>query len=218
MRLCSETIPDKLGNYLMRIHVEEDDGTVIEKDVPMDVYLKILGDASLSNMADLIQMPVLPEHYLTGKISSSKDTFSVILFYPEEKRAIKFAEKHWYVPFPALVFRFVVKSGIVQAKSCFASSGAIDDDAILFSYPFGNVNSESGNICMGTIKGRHVQTMSDINIIVEDFFMSETNNDYYADNNATSYRQEELLSRLEKMEHFPVEWLKDSGITLGNIK
>lgn len=216
MKLYSETIPDKLGNYLMRVRLEEDDGTVTEKSVPMDVYLSILKDNTFSNSEELVHIPKLPKHYLDGKISSSEDTFSVSLFYPEEKRAMKFGNKHWYVPFPPLVFKFAVNKGVIASKQCVAVIGT-GEDMPVYCYPFGNVSSESGSICMGSISGRNIRRMEDVEDVVADFFMSETNNDYYSDNNATSYRQEELLGRLEKMEHFPVEWLKDTGKTLSNI-
>lgn len=216
MKLYSETVPDNLGNYLMRICLEEDDGTVVEKTVPMDIYLSILKDNTFSNSTELVSIPKLPEHYFDGKISSAEDTFSVILFYPEEKRAMKFAEKHWYVPFPPLIFKFIVNKGVTTSKQCFAVAGT-SDDAPVYCYPFGNVSSEGGSICMGSINGRKIREISDMEEVVADFFMSETNNDYYSKNNATSYRQEELLGRLEKMDRFPVEWLKDTGKTLSDI-
>lgn len=217
--LKSETVFDKLNNCLMRCSFIKDN-EVIEKTVPIDIYLKILGDNTfLRKEIEMIEVGKLPPHYYNARISSEgMEEFEIILFYPAEKRFLFYAGKQWHVPFPPLVFYFRVKKGTLQLKLCFAlAANSINDDALLKCYPFGNVSSASGSICLGNISTGTITNFLDTEDIVFNFFNSETNGDYYSKNTATKYRQEELLKKLENMSAFPADWLKDSSGTVGSL-
>lgn len=208
----SELVRDRLGNAIMNVCYTDADGMTVEKTLSMDDYLMILGNATFFNRVSCVRIGVLPSHYYDGSISTEEaGTFNVILFYKEEKRAVSFGGKHWFVPFPAMVFHFKVLKGNLQRKSCYAViSDDVNPDMSLMQYPFGNV-SAVGEICMGNIKSGRIEKICQIEDVVADFFMSETNNDYYESKNATGLKQEQLLEKLCKLEHFPIEWLAPSS-------
>lgn len=210
----SEAVFDPLGNCLMRVYIKKGKD-VIEKTVPLDVYIHIITGSILRTAEESIKIGRIPEHFYNGTLSAEeKDTFSAILFYPAEKRYLSFAEKHWFVPFPPLVFKFKVYKGTLTEKACYALDvNEICDDALLYAYPFGNVSAKSGSICMGNVSKEKVSCIKDFEKVVTNFFESKTNNDHYSsgDTTSTSYRQEELLKKLEKMDFFPTDWLTQSG-------
>lgn len=204
----SEVVYDCMGNALMRVSYEGDDGIVTEKNVTMDTYLSIIKDATYSNLSSMVRIGRLPKGYVDGLISAdSKNTFSVVVAVPAEKRALSFGHKHWYIPYPGLIFLFTVLHGELQKKSCFAYiDKQVTESTKLYQYPFGNV-SEMGSICMGSMTIQNLTDMCDVESIIDDFFFSETNNDYYSKKNHTGMKQEELLKRLSKLDTFPEEWL-----------
>lgn len=208
----SEVVYDMLGNALMRVSYEDENGILVEKNVTMDTYLSIIQDATYSNAASMVRIGRLPNGYMDGFISAdSRNTFSVIVQVPAEKRALSFGHKHWYIPFPGLVFLFSVLNGNVQKKCCFAHiEQNVTMDTLLYRYPFGNV-SITGDICMGSIKTPTIANIYDVEGIIDDFFCSETNNDYYSTKNRTGMKQEELLKRLSQMEQFPEQWLEKNS-------
>lgn len=204
----SEVVYDCMGNALMRVSYEDENGIVTEKNVTMDTYLSIIKDSTYSNSAPMVRIGRLPKGYVDGLISAdSKDTFSVVVAVPADKRALSFGHKHWYVPFPGLIFLFTVSHGNLQKKSCFAyTDKQVSESTELYQYPFGNV-SDTGNICMGSVTTQNLTDMCDVESIIDDFFFSETNNDYYSGKNHTGMKQEELLKRLKELDTFPEEWL-----------
>lgn len=208
----SELVRDRLGNALMNVSYTDVDGMTTEKTLSLDDYLMILGNSTFSNRNSCVRIGVLPFHYYDGSISTEDAaTFNVILFYKEEKRAVSFGGKHWFVPFPAMVFHFKVLKGNLQWKNCYAvTSDDVNPDMSLMQYPFGNV-SAAGAICMGNIQSGRIENICQIEDVVADFFMSETDNDYYASKNSTGLKQEQLLEKLSKLEHFPIEWLAPSS-------
>lgn len=212
MELISRTKTDALGNSVFVCTFNDDSGTVVEKTISFEDYLKILG-ASATEKKERRRIGKLPSHYLDAALD--ENSFQVLLFYPAEKRTIVFGRKHWRVPFPNLLFDFTIENGTKKSARCFAlGTDCPDADSLLFCYPFGNVN-QSGEICYGNIDTGEV-TLETVESLVEDFFMGETNNDYYGDGGnleLPKLRQEVLLEKLTHMDAFPCEWLKESSCT-----
>lgn len=221
MNLKSETVFDKLGNCLMKVRLE-DDGFVEEKILPLEKYLAVLGDCTLLKSNEKVHVGRVPSGYYDARVSAdAPDTFNAVLVYKEQKRAMAYGGKHWVVPFPALAFLFKVRKGILESGYAYAlATDEPEDQTELFRYPFGNV-SRDGKICFGNIKFPKLEKLSDADIVSDEFFMGETNGDYFTGKNAVAYNQAEMLSRLKKEEHFPLEWLtkQDSGsaVTLGQL-
>ena len=217
IKIISETVFDKLGNCLMKVRYEEG-GAVSEKVLPLDKYLALLGDATFMKSSDMFQIGRLPKGYFDAKVSSSDpSTFDAVLVFKAQKRAMKFANKHWVVPFPALAFKFKVQAGVVTDGYCFGMASDVpDEDSILYRYPFGNV-SDIGRICYGNIRLDKMTSIMDVTAAVDEFFTGETNNDYFAGKNVVPYTQAEMLEKLKKLDEFPLEWLRQETQALGDL-
>lgn len=206
-KIKSEIVYDELGNGLFRVTVTNEDKTVIEKTISYPDYMKLLGDNSFEKQTSYISIGSLPKGYVNGKLSiSNPASFKVMVFYPGERRAFGYGNYHYFVPFPSLIFIFNCVNGAIRARYCYAT--CTDDlmpDTPLMMYPFGNVSS-TGCICMGNIETKPLKSMRDIDDIVERFFMSKTNNDFYSSKNALP--QEQLIQKIKNMQLFPVELLK----------
>lgn len=209
--LKSELVFDELGNGMMRV-VFNDCGKEQTKLLTMDTYLSILGDATFSNIKNYVRIGSLPEGFLDGSISSEDPaTFDVVLIKPAQKRPMIYGNRHWFIPFPKLVFYLSVSMGRVTTKLCFAlRNETVDENTPIYLYPFGNVSFD-GSICMGNVITKDLNQISMVEEFIADFFMSETNNDYYDNKNQTGLSQAELLYRLKELELFPNEWLQKAG-------
>lgn len=210
--LKSELVFDELGNNMMRVTFSQD-GFESIKLLTMDNYLAILGDATFSNAKHHVRIGCLPEGFYDGSISSiDPSTFDAVIIQPAQKRAMSYGGKHWYIPFPRLVFYLSVCNGHVTEKYCFAlkNNEPVSKDTLVFTYPFGNV-SENGSICMGNVITKNLDQISMTNEFIADFFMSETSNDYYEGKDKTGLSQAELLYRLKEKDEFPEEWLTQAG-------
>lgn len=204
LSFSSQAVTDSLGQTFMKVSVTDEHGMLTEKTLAMDDYISLLTGSTFQKMSKMLRIGTLPEHYYDGSLSANDDGFRVILHYPACKRAISFGGKHWFVPFPNLIFFFQVKNGAVTQKYCFAVPTAdITSETPLFRYPFGNVGSDGG-ICFGNISLK-IGSIQHIEEACNAFFESVTNNDYYTE--IAGMKQEKLLKKLSKLDVYPNEWL-----------
>lgn len=200
----SEAVTDKLGNTCMRVTCVDKNGMQIEKLLALDDYISLITGSVYDKGNKMVRIGTMPEHYYDGSVSTEGNSFRVILHLPAEKRALSFGGKHWFVPFPNLIFYFEVKKGTISSKYCYATPAAeLSEVTPLLRYPFGNVSS-SGSICYGNIALK-IPDMKHIEDACDAFFMSVTNNDYYEE--IAGMKQEKLLTKLKKLESYPPEWL-----------
>jgi len=213
----SEAVCDPLGGILMRVTIKEH-GVEETKVVSMEDYLSSLGDNTYSNAKNRIRIGRLPEGFYDGCISSDDaSTFDVVLVLDGTKRPVTYGGRHWFVPFPRLLFYISVICGAVHNKSCFALvDEEIATDSGLYLYPFGNVDA-NGGICMGNIKTARLENIMDANEFIANFFLSETNDDYYKNKTVSGLSQAELLARLKDKETYPSEWLVPYKGTVADI-
>lgn len=206
-KIKSEIVYDSLGNSLFRVTVTNEDKTVTEKTISYLDYMKLLGDSGFEDRNSYISIGPLPKGYVNAKLNiSNPGTFKVMVFYPGEKRAFCYGNYHYFVPFPPLVFTFDCVNGSIRSHHCYATcTDSLTPDTPLMMYPFGNV-SDTGSICMGNIETKQLTAICDIDGVVESFFMSETNNDYYSSKNTLP--QEQLIQKIKDLQLFPVELLK----------
>lgn len=214
--LRSETVYDKMGNILFRVHYETNKGDCIEKTVSFDSYLQILSASAIrkETLARIGRLEQLPRYYYDGSISATqKDSFDVILKIPAAQRVLIYGGRHWHIPMPALLFFFSVREGSIKRQECYAlATDTTDSDTALYLYPFGNVSTQS-RICFGNITLPKLNGLSDIDMVVDAFLSSETNNDYYYDSddialNNSGKKQGDLLQYLQGKKKFPLQYLK----------
>ena len=213
----SEAVYGPLGGVLMRVSIK-DNGIETTKVVSMADYLSILGDNTYSNAKNRVRIGRLPEGFFDGCISSDNPSiFDVVLVLDGMKRPIAYGGRHWYVPFPKLLFYISVIDGAVHTKQCFSLvDEEVTADSRLYFYPFGNVDN-TGGICMGNVRTERMENIQEANEFVSNFFFSETNDDYYSDKTVSGLSQAELLSRLRDKESYPNEWLVPFDGTVATI-
>lgn len=212
----SEALVDRVGNTCMHVTFTDMNGMESSKLLSMEDYIRIINHGVYRTDSEYCRIGTLPAHYYDGSVSKEDGTFKVCLFYPADKRAISFGGKHWFVPFPALVFFYDVKKGVLTNRMCFAvQTDNINYDTPLMRYPFGNV-SPSGNICYGNI-ALNIPDIGQVEEAVDAFFMSVTNNDYYSE--IAGMRQEKLLGKLKNSDVYPSEWLlgTEAYATVGDL-
>ena len=140
-KLYSETVTDLVGNTYMRTKLVLDDGTVMEKDLTMEQYFSVLGEASILKVkAEKIPVGELPANFIDGNLTTDPGTFDVALFVSSQKRAVLYCGRHFRIPFPDMVFVFQVRNGAVFSSYCACCDGE-GPDAKMYRYPFGNVPS-----------------------------------------------------------------------------
>lgn len=206
MKLLSETRTLKNGDVLVDVTIIEDDGSQVSKSgIALEDYLDLLGENALKKDKDMVHIGQMPEGYIDGYLGE-QGTFKVAFFVPAAKRGVLYEKMHFYVPFPDLVFAFSVQKGVVVSSKCVATDG-LNEKASVYHYPFGNVHFDS-SICFGNIKRRKCDCPKDVEKHVEDFFQSETNNDYFDESKVSiKVTQGKLLEKLSKKDVFPVRWL-----------
>ena len=207
----SELVLDELGNGLMRVNLGVG-GMEETKLLAIDDYLTLLGDATFSNVKNHIRIGCLPDGFYDGSIASDDpSSFEIVLIKEAQKKAMTYGGRHWYIPFPRLVFYLSVSKGKITDRYCYAiKKDTTNEDTPVYLYPFGNV-SPDGSICMGNVITNKLENISMAEKFIADFFMSETSNDYYDKKNQTGLSQSELLYRLKDKEEFPEEWLTQVG-------
>lgn len=206
--LSFEFVPDKAGNTLVRYQYKGTSKTH-RNTVRLKDFLQILLK-SYNGGTKYFTLGVMPNGYVNGAIGTD-GSFKAVIFVPGKMRCLNyFNSRHFFIPFPDLYFAFsVAPNGTIRKKICYARKGKSRE---LYRYPFGNVNCD-GNICMGNIKCK-AKTMKDLEQVIEDFFMSVTNDDLCQNNFPLQFQtQLNLLETLEKKGYkkYPDNYLVSNG-------
>lgn len=200
MYLKTEIVENACGQQMFHVEMRTAQGAVVSKNLSIEDYLHLLGSSlCLEVEEDEIRIParILPNGYIDGKFT--KSGYTVVWREKAEKRLFVHKSGHYQIPFPDLIFVLSVKDGSVRKKCVFS---AVKDN--LYRYPFGNVD-EAGSICMGNI---HVN-MDNMADFSTEFFMGETNEDYFVPGGSIKpkWSQGRLLAEAAKHETFPTRWL-----------
>ncbi len=217
MLFDAKCIEGRRGEPLFDVTMQKSDGEIEMKRFDLSGFMHLL-DASKVQDENYIEINrgIVPDGYLGGVFASDK-SYTVVWEVPARKRQfvldMRNGEKlmHAMIPFPALVFKLRVYQGIKQSFSCYAKK---EGDTNLYRYPFGNV-SLSGDVCMGSIATKDITPRR----IEEDFFLGETNNDYYTGDKkcGCDWSQEKLIRELKEKDSYPDNWLVDAGVELKTL-
>jgi len=207
-------MPDKVGNTLVNINYMGKQRQ-LRKTVTLDAFMKLLVQSHQKTPV-YHKIGQLPKGFVNGAYGTD-GSFKAVIHVPGKRRCLNFFNsRHFFIPFPDLYFYFEVsKEGNVIKKKCYAHDGISET---LFHYPFGNVDN-GGSICMGNILCK-AHTMLELERIVDDFFMSVTNNDYANQHLPKQFENQlQLLEALEKRKGntFPKAYLIDNGESVKSL-
>ena len=219
MEFTAKSVTDKVGRLFIKVLTTDDNGGSISRTLTLDQFIDVLG----KSVKEEREYTLLKKDFFPAEARatwfSDYENYSCVWEVPASNRLLilhtALGDKHYHVPFPNLVFKIKVRSGMFTSKTVFAMKEGSDE---LFHYPFGNV-SEQGSICMGNISSEDMLKVSEFS---DAFFMGITNDDYYGDdgNGKVSIKisQEELLKRLEELDEFPDNWLSlDKSHTIKSL-
>lgn len=207
--ISSKSEIDKFGNLYFLVTFKED-GKILEKRMEPIKFAEILV-GSIKKDVKMIEFPsVIPECIKKARMGSdgNKGTFEAVMVFPAQKRGFSFAEKIFYIPFPALVMKVVYVNGLKKADAVFAlDTDEPEANSSLYNYPFGNVYAD-GHICFGNIKV-DVSCLEEAPRVFEDFICGKTNGDLYYQNvrGKSGKSQGEFVEYLSGLDEFPKEEL-----------
>lgn len=171
--------------------------------------VRILEDSTVGE--SYMEIGELPFGYVRGaKDVMDPSTFLIVLKYPAEKRILTYYDEEMLVPFPELLFEFMVTKGKIMMSNVFAIIHEQGKD-FLANYPFGNVHA-GGAVCWGRNVLPVINNMKEIELVIGLFFGSITNNDLYTvgmnvKKTKGFVNQKGLLLALEGKVTFPQKWL-----------
>jgi len=210
------------GDTYVRVSIVYSDKTMEIKTIRFEDYAKWLLGAQEEKVS-FARMAEPPKYYIDGRVSQKANTFMVQLLVPAGKHQMVSPGFDFQdvIPFPTLLFDLVFSNGRASTKKVWAvipeKDGTISPKTELYQYPFGNV-SMSGDICMGNIAVK-VDSITHADEFVEEFFLGETNSDYYQPKKYVSkdWNLGKLLNEVAKKDTFPKSWLVKTGKTYKNI-
>lgn len=196
-------------SQVVNVTIKEDKKTS-RKRISFKDFITALLMSTMNDDSKYRPIGTLPQGYVTGSISATntKDC-KVTLQLPAQIRPILYYNKLYNIPYPALVFYFEAgKDGRVTESKCYASTeNNLTPNIPLYRYPFGNVYSDTNNICWGNIALPVIEELKDFDKLLTLFFGGSTNDDLWKKGETGSSTQRELIEKLSKMESFPNEWL-----------
>lgn len=185
------------------VHITDEKGIETRKVLHMSEFLGILEDCATGS--EMLHIGELPEGFYDGAISQEETTFRLAVLVPAGVRPLNYFGDMYMVPFPALMFTFVVTGGSITRSKVFALDTDVPNDkSVVYHYPYGNVYGE-GKICWGTNHLERISKKKDINSVVALFFGSETNNDLFRTGKYPTQRM--LLEEMKTAKTFPRECL-----------
>lgn len=199
------------------------DGECVQKSILFDDFRQVINEAT--DVSDQIHVGKLPHGFYDASLDvHGRKTFTVVVVVPSGMRTVSYFTTVYDIPYPATVFRFEVVNGRLNGSNAFfvKYDTPIDGD-VLYQYCFGNVSSNSGNICWGGNRLPALASMKDVDQLVALFFGSPCNDDYYSysrfSSEAPEYckTQRALYEHLKGCETFPLELLAETTKTMKDL-
>lgn len=214
------TIFAKISSGLAEIQFANKTGEVTKKTITVKDFWNIIQGAVRENGRRLGSMP--KGYYDLKLVSLEDNTYKIYVVVKGERRKAEYFEEEFVIPYPNLVFSFSITKGNVTGSKCFALKDAVtnvSDDSMLYYFPLANVYN-SGEICWGSNNLPEIERFSDVDFLVSLFFSCPYNEDLFdMEHLSEKYRrsQLEIFQMLSASEIFPVDMLKESGTTVGEL-
>ena len=199
--------------------INEDTGESISKKISLSAYLKMLDRVDDGTMREI---PRLPVGTLGGLKYVNESTFYIEVYVDADVHPTAYIKEEniVFLPFPSLLFMIGVTAGkmsvsrVYAVKECYRQVTA---DTELFMFPYGNVY-QTGKICWG---GNYdvfdVDSVTDVELVIERFFSAIMNNDLYHNNTKKNVPLEQLIRENVKKGKFDNDSLVVMG-TLSNLR
>lgn len=211
--LQSEITFDKNGAEYVKCTFIDEDGIGEMKTISYEDYIQLLDSSkTFRETASFKRLGGVPQGFYDGCISND-GSLMAFLELKADKRFFSYANKPLHLNFPRLLFAFSSNSNHMLVNKCvFSIKGTepLSDETILCSYPFGNVQAYSGDICYGEGKVPPIHNFNDFMSAIEVFLSTKTVNHYYGlkPRITGTYQQHELIDMIKKRDSFPEEQLR----------
>ena len=205
-------------SHLVKIIIDEDDGSRIEKKITRQTFRSIFKVEEKNEyfcrnrLFDNLEGIGNVEGLLYGNVDSK--TVKGLFFVPADLRYMDVVGEKRMIPYPSLLFCLEAKMGSMVASHCFAIKekdlSKLNLDVKLYNFPFGNVNPHDHHICWGNNRMNNLCSYKDLRGAIGTFFYSESNKDYVSV--GVSYAKkygtyENFLGQLQGKSHFPKDAL-----------
>lgn len=193
---------------------------VTKKRISFDNFVNIINESTIQS--EKMRIGKIPTGYYDGIIDVNGN-YECLVVIPEGIKPLIYYDKTYIIPFPNLLFFFQVKNFILTSSKVFAlKSQNINDNTLVYRYPFGNV-SEEGSICWGLKNNQKIESkhnsMKDVEEFISMFFGSPTNDDHWMSKRVKEkyVTQRCLIESLVKESRFPSELLVNTNIKVGDL-
>lgn len=192
--------------------VLEEKGMKKKRFVTIQSVLEAFSKSSVENPKS-IRIGKVPRGYYDGTIWTEKEKLyaKVLIVLPKSQQMMLYENTRYDVPIPTLLFYItVIKSKLNETKVFALKEERVTEQEPLFVYPFGNVNTNGGNVCWGSNKWKDIDCLKDLDEVVTLFLQSECNSDHYTAGESCTLIDtplRALFERLKKQDQFPDKWL-----------
>ena len=205
---------------LVEIEIRKD-GCYQKKVISYDTLAKILIGSSIDRHVFNASIP-----NNSYSIYETNGGYGCIFLVKGKKRPLLFERANkrltYIVPYPNLLFDTrASENGYVSCRIFAVKDEILTEDTVLYQFPYSNV-SDSGHVCFGTneiIFSEPKEMKTDCERMVDIFFSSPYNGDYYAEK-YTSWLEPDMRKLFEKLssrEQFPNEILISKGTTVKDL-
>lgn len=204
---------DNQASARVQVFIEEENFLTTKKEVPVDAFVQIINSASYPT-EEFFMLGTLPKGYVNGKISLQRqDTFEVVLSLPKGVYPLVYFGETRMIPYPALVFKFRVKSGKLNQGWCVAKR----EDGTLCRYPYGNVYDNT-HICWGNLE-KGCKSLGVADVLISYFLVGGTNNDMFhvpsTEKGKPIFKDvPHFLKNMETKKTFPERYLTPLSVTM----
>lgn len=201
------------------VQMESDNGVVEKKTISFASYVEYINNTVSGNEG--LRIGGMPRGYYDSEIIDNSN-FKAVLVIPKQKTELFYSDARFYIPYPTLVFRFVVQKGKVTGSEVFSVKGAASEESRLCHYPYTNVY-DSGRICWGSNSLPKCHALADLDALTALFFSAKCNDDLFSPERllkGCEVYQGNVRAFLQKMseyEEFPDDILKETTDCLGQL-
>lgn len=217
--LKSESCRSMQGLVKMRVSLYDKGSLVKQTVMGLTDYISMLQRSVKREEAPTtLMVGEIPQGFVDGAVSDIPGTLGAIIYVPPQKRQFLLDESGerkkaaYFMPMPGLVYMCVSNHGNIHTFRCYVFKEWEGDKTKLYHYPFGNV-SDSGSICMGSVKKVKISDFMDIRKNIEQSLTAVTNRDYLDSGlcrTSVTVTQHELCDQVSKMDEFPSEILLEN--------
>lgn len=208
------------------VHIEYtyEDKRTASKTISYEDYKYIINNCEITSKT--VRMGTVPQTFWDGfkNVDGEQLTGTFLFYVPKDKQVMSYVSENdrFMIPFPNLVFAYKVRLGRLISSKVYAvkqSKSRMSDNTELFHYPFGNVGT-SGGICYGANTIPSIESLWNLEYMIDLFFSASTNNDLYSSSRTNLHMAQCELIRyvLEEMkDEFNDDILAPANMTVGNL-